>query len=146
MTEGMFALLIPITSILMVLGIVVAGIWGQTQARRLRAEQRMAMLARGLPIADIERLMGSGEGSGARKHPLRVLMQARSTGIAVSSVGVGLGLFGAVLAAIVRSRGCLVVSATGLIPLAIGVGFLIDYGVRRRELTHFGLGEEAELP
>jgi hypothetical protein len=30
-------------------------------------------------------------------------------------------------------------SAAGLIPLAIGIGFLFDYNMQRRELSHFGL-------
>jgi hypothetical protein len=29
--------------------------------------------------------------------------------------------------------------AIGLIPLAIGVGFLIDYNLQKRDLAHFGL-------
>ena len=53
MTEGMVALMIPIVAILMVLGIVVAGIWGQAQARRIKAEQCLAMMAGGVPIDDI---------------------------------------------------------------------------------------------
>ena len=31
------------------------------------------------------------------------------------------------------------VSAAGLIPLAIGVGFLVDYNLQKRELSRFGL-------
>ena len=37
---------------------IIAGIWFEAQQRRNKAEQRMAMLARGLPIAEIERLLG----------------------------------------------------------------------------------------
>ncbi len=38
----------------------------------------------------------------------------------------------------------LVVAAAGLIPLAIGVGFLVDYTMQKRELARFGL--EVERP
>ena len=30
-------------------------------------------------------------------------------------------------------------AAVGLIPLAIGVGFLIDYNLQKRDLSRFGL-------
>jgi hypothetical protein len=33
----------------------------------------------------------------------------------------------------------LVVAAAGLIPLAIGIGFVVDYLLQKRELAHFGL-------
>ena len=40
---------------------IVSGIWFEAQQRRNKAEQRMAMIARGVPIAEIERLLGSGD-------------------------------------------------------------------------------------
>jgi hypothetical protein len=33
----------------------------------------------------------------------------------------------------------LVVAASGLIPLVIGIGFVVDYQLQRRELSRFGL-------
>ena len=147
MSEGVVALLIPITAILMVLGIVVAGFWGQAQARRLRAEQRMAMVARGMAIGDIERLLGHGADAPAkRKDPFRSLAATRRTAIGGISAGLGLGAFGAVLAYLVRTREVLVVAAAGLIPLAVGIGFLIDYAIQKRELARFGQELGAELP
>ncbi len=147
MTEGVVALLIPIAAILMVLGIVVAAFWGQAQTRRLRAEQRMAMVARGMAIGDIERLLGGGaEAPAARKDPFRSLATTRRSGISAVSAGLGLGAFGAVLAYLVRTREVLVVAAVGLIPLAVGIGLLIDYAMEKRELARFGQEVGAELP
>lgn len=140
MTDGMVALMIPIAAILMVLGIVVAGIWGQAQARRVKAEQRMAMLARGLPIAEIERLLGSGEGeASATRDPLRSLGRVRRIALVLTSLGVGVIAFGLVVV-LISDREKLWVPGAGLIPLAIGLGFLVDYAMQRRELARFGVG------
>ena len=50
-------------------------------------------------------------------------------------------LFFVVLAAILRERDVLSGAAVGLIPLAIGVGFMIDARLKARELA-----EAASLP
>jgi hypothetical protein len=47
---------------------------------------------------------------------------------------------------IVQDRDVLTVAAAGLIPLAIGIGFFIDYNLQKRELSRFGLEVEADLP
>src|ERR1700733_10894895 len=109
---------------------IISGIWFEAQQRRNKADQRMAMLARGLPIAEIERLLGN----------------ARRTGIVLLSVGLGLILFFLVLAEILQVRAILAGAAAGLIPLAIGIGFFIDYNLQKRELSRFGLEVEADLP
>jgi hypothetical protein len=51
-----------------------------------------------------------------------------------------------VLAAILDVRAVLAVSACGLPPLAIGIGFFVDYALQKRELTRFGLEVGAEPP
>jgi len=51
-----------------------------------------------------------------------------------------------VLAAILHVREVLSGAAAGLIPLAIGVGFFIDYNLQKRELSRFGLEVGAESP
>ena len=126
---------------------IISGIWFEAQQRRNKADQRMAMLARGLPIAEIERLLGSGdEGKPTPKDPMRSLGNARRTGIVLVSVGLGLILFFLVLAEILQVRAVLAGAAAGLIPLAIGFGFFIDYNLQKRELSRFGLDVEADLP
>lgn len=146
MTDGMVALFIPIAAILMVLGVVVAGVWGQAQARRIKADQRMTMLARGLPIAEIERLLGSGEGeASATRDPLRSLGRVRRTALVLTSLGVGVIAFGLVVVAI-SDREKLWVPGAGLIPLAIGLGFLVDYAMQRKELARFGVEIGAGQP
>jgi hypothetical protein len=111
----------------------------------------MAMLQRGMSAEQIAQILQpeeSGEcGQGARtKDPLRSLANARRAGVVLVSIGIGLGLFGWLLSAILQVREVLAVSATGLIPLAIGVGFFVDYSLQKRELARFGLEVAADLP
>ena len=123
---------------------IVSGIWFEAQQRRNKAEQRMAMIARGVPIAEIERLLGSGDEEKRVRYPLRSLGNARRTGIVLVSVGMGLVLFFVALSVIVQERDVLAGSAVGIIPLAIGIGFFIDYHLQKRELSRFGLEIGAE--
>lgn len=124
---------------------IVSGTWFEAQQRRNKAEQRMAMLARGVPIAEIERMLGSGEDEKRVRDPLRSLGNARRAGIVLVSIGIGLVFFFLVLAVIVQQRYVLAGAAAGIIPLAIGIGFFVDYNLQKRELSRFGLeiGEES---
>jgi len=123
---------------------IVSGIWFEAQQRRNKAEQRMAMIARGVPIAEIERLLGSGDEEKRVRDPLRSLGNARRAGIVLVSLGVGLVLFFAALSVVVHVREVLAGAAAGLIPLAIGIGFFVDYNLQKRELSRFGLEIGAE--
>jgi hypothetical protein len=141
-------LIIPLGAFAVAIVAIVAGIVGQAHSRRLKAEQRMAMVARGVPAEQIERLLGSSEEEEKpvrRAHdPLRSLNYARRTGIVLVSTGVGVVIFFLTLTAILQHRAILAGAAAGLIPLAIGIGFFIDYNMQKRDLKHLGL--EVELP
>jgi hypothetical protein len=90
-------------------------------------------------------MLGTGDEEKAPvKDPLRSLGNARRAGIVLVSVGVGLILFFLVLTAILQVRPVLAGAAAGLIPLAIGIGFFIDYNLQKRELSRFGLEVGAE--
>jgi len=140
-------LIVPLGAFVVAIVGIVAGIWSQVHAVRVKADQRMAMLARGMSIAEIEQLLGSGQDEKkAPKDPLRSLSNARRAGIVLVSSGVGLMLFFFALTAIIGVREILSGAAVGLIPLAIGIGFFIDYHLQKRELSRFGLEVDAELP
>src|ERR1700712_4931948 len=116
--------IVPVAGCLVGAVAIISGIWLDGHKRRLKSEERMAMLARGVPLAEIEKMLGAGdEDKPAVKDPMRSLSNARRAGIVLVSVGVGLILFFLVLTAIVQIRGVLSGAAAGLIPLAIGVGF-----------------------
>ena len=125
---------------------IISGIWFEAQQRRNKAEQRMAMIARGIPIAEIEKLLGSGDEEKRVRDPLRSLGNARRTGVVLVSIGLGLMLFFITLSLILQERDVLAGAAVGIIPLAIGVGFFVDYNLQKRELSRFGLEVGAELP
>ena len=136
---------IPVAGCLVAIVAIVSGIWLDGHKRRMKSEERIAMIARGVPLAEIEKMLGTGdEEKPAVKDPLRSLGNARRTGIVLVSVGVGLILFFLVLTAILHVREVLSGAAAGLIPLAIGIGFFIDYNLQKRELSRFGLEVGAE--
>jgi hypothetical protein len=122
-----------------VVGIVaiVSGVTGGAYKQRLKTEQRLAMLARGMSASDIEKVL-SADGRAA-KDPLQGIASTRRTAIVLISTGVGIMLSFLVLAWIVNEHEVLSGGAFGLIPLSIGVGFFIDYTLQKRDLSHFGL-------
>ena len=141
--------IVPLGAFLVAIVAIVSGIVGQAHARRLKAEQRMAMVQRGMTAEQIDLVLRSTRDDGGEiktRDPLRSLANARRTGVILVSIGVGIILFGTLLAAIERDRETLVVSACGLIPLAIGIGFFVDYHLQKRELARFGLEVAADQP
>lgn len=136
--------IVPVAGCAVGIVAILSGIWFEAQQRRNKAEQRMAMIARGVPIPEIERLLGSGDEEKKVRDPLRSLANARRTGIVLTSIGAGLILFFVVLELILRVPPVLAGAAAGIIPLAIGIGFFIDYNLQVRELARFGLEVEAD--
>src|SRR3982074_1387863 len=63
-----------------------------------------AVAARGVPIPEIERLLGSGDEEKRVRDPLRSLGNARRAGIVLVSVGLGLMLFFITLYVILQER------------------------------------------
>jgi Flp pilus assembly protein TadB len=132
--------IIPLAAFAVAIVAIVSGMIGQIHKQRMRAEQRMTMIARGMSVEDIEKLLGQPAIDGQTvKDPLRSLGNARRTAVVLISVGLGLVVFGIILTWIVQERDVLAVAGAGLIPLAIGIGFLVDYNMQKRELTRFGL-------
>lgn len=136
---------VPVAGCIMILGLGVAGIYSEMRGKELRSQERIAMLNRGVPLAEIERMSATANEQEKKvRDPLRSLAIARRTAIVLLSVGVGLGIFGFLLALIVQKREVLVVAAIGVINLAIGAGFLVDYSMQKRELARFGMEVDTE--
>lgn len=124
-----------------IVGRIVTGIHSQ----RVRAEQRMAMVARGMRPEEIATLLDSPaerEREGEVRDPMRTLANSRRAGIILCSIGLGLIVFFIMLAQILRVREIYSGAAAGLIPLAIGIGFFVDYACQKRDLARFGLEVE----
>ena len=136
--------IVPVAGCLVGIVAIVAGIWLDGHKRRIKSEERIAMISRGVPLVEIENMLGAGDEKPPVKDPMRSLGNARRTGIVLVSVGVGLTLFFITLSYIVQERDVLAGAAIGIIPLAIGIGFFIDYHLQKRELARFGLEVGAE--
>jgi len=133
-------ILIPLGAFVVAIVAIVSGIMSEAHKHRLRAEQRMALVARGMNVAEIDTLLGGpGEEERPVKDPLRSLSRTRTAAMVLLSTGAGVCLFGLLLTWIIQQRDVLVVAAAGLIPVAIGIGFVIDYQLQKGELSRFGL-------
>lgn len=136
--------IVPVAGIALGAVAVVGGIISDIKQKELRSQERIVMMNRGMSPAEIEAAMNTQAESRTGRDPLRSLGNARRAATVLISCGVGLVLFGLVLTWIVRARPVLVIAAVGLINIAIGVGFVIDYRMQKRELAHFGLEVDAE--
>jgi hypothetical protein len=132
--------MIPLGAFAVAIVAIVAGIMGEAHRQRLKADQRLAMVARGMSAEDIDKLLGKTNEDGKRvRDPIQSLVNTRRTAIILISSGVGLMLFFFCLMIVVSEHDVLAGACVGLIPLAIGVGFLIDYKLQKRDLSRFGL-------
>jgi hypothetical protein len=138
--------IVPVAAFFVGIVAILAGMVSTLHARRVKAEQRMAMIARGMSIDDIERLVGSREQPERPRDPLRSLSNARRTGIILVSSGIGIIIFFVAIWAVIGQHEILSGTAVGLIPLAIGIGFFIDYHLQKRELARFGMEIEPPTP
>jgi Flp pilus assembly protein TadB len=119
---------------------IVAGIWHDAQRNRVRADQRMAMVARGIPLDQIEKLLGKrDEEEKPVRDPLRSLANARRAAVILIASGIGVVAFFVLLMVILQERDVLAGAAVGVIPVAIGIGFWVDYNLQKRELSRFGM-------
>jgi hypothetical protein len=126
--------IVPVAGCAMVLGIVVARIWSGMRKRELESRERLAAIAQGIappPTAEELVLTQAPRQAGSSQ---RRQANIRLTGIVLVSAAAGIVLFFVVLAAILLNRDVLCGAATGLIPLGIGVGFLIDSRIQAREI------------
>jgi Flp pilus assembly protein TadB len=137
--------IVPVAGCLMILGLGVAGIYSEIDQRRIRSQERMTLLARGMSVEDIERVQRQAANADAI-DPLRTLNNIRRTAMILLACGIGIIAFGLLLAAILQMRVLLIVGAAGLIPLAIGLGFWIDYKMQARDLARFGLEVDSQNP
>ena len=127
--------IVPVFGTLMILGIVVAGIWAGVRRREMESAERLAAIAKRVPLPppahETAQPHAAYPVSAAVGRPRSGI---RTTGLVLTFLGIGLGVFGLLLTWIVRDRDVLAAAASGLIPLAIGIGFLIDAHLKYRDL------------
>jgi hypothetical protein len=106
--------------------IVAAAIWLPVVAlvalyffRKLQLQQRLQVIERGAePTAD----------------PAGAVARTRRAGIVCVSTGLGLSAANLIVVAASGNLQALVFQAVGVVPLAIGIGLLVDYRLARRDL------------
>ena len=125
--------IVPVAGCLMILGIVLGGIWSNVRNRQIQSEERLAAIARGIPLPPtVEELalMHGRPSSDATRRRANI----RLAGIILVCGALGLILFFFTLAAVVRVREVLSGAAVALVPLGIGIAMLIDVRIQTREL------------
>jgi hypothetical protein len=137
------AYIVPVAGCLMILGLGCFGIYSEMDQKRIRSQERMTLLARGMPIEDIERLQRQVQNEDVT-DPARTMNNIRRNAMILFGAGAGIVAFGLLLSAILQMRVLLIVPAAGMIPIAIGIGFWVDYKMQARDLARFGLEVDSQ--
>jgi len=125
--------IVPVAGCAMIAAIVWAGSWSSARKRQLESEERLAAIARGLPVPPT-----ADEIEASRNRPapnaLRRRANIRLAGIILLASSVGLAIFFVILWAVIGEREILSGVACALIPFGIGAGLLIDTRIQTREM------------
>jgi hypothetical protein len=127
--------IVPVAGCIMVLGIVVASIWSGIRSREMQSQERLAAIARGVPLPpsvdELALMHGKPSTDLNRRHA-----NVRLWGIVLLGTAFGMILFFVALTAILGDHAILCGAAVGLIPLGIGAGLLYDANLQRRALSN----------
>ncbi|MDR3764462.1 MAG: DUF6249 domain-containing protein [Acidobacteriota bacterium] len=123
--------IVPIGAFAMVLGIVLINTMHRYHVRRLQSEERLAAIARGLPLPPepINRFTGPN----GVDSPERRAAKTRSSAIVLIAVGLGI-ICGLGVIAHMDNHEVLAGTIGGIIPLFIGIGMWIDYRMQVHDI------------
>ncbi len=125
--------IVPVAGCCMILGIVVAGIWSGIRNREIQSTERLAAIAKGVPVPptaeELAIMHGKPTADATRRRG-----NVRLAGTILVIGAFGLVAFFLVLAAVLRERDVLCGAAVGLIPLGIGIALLVDARTQTREI------------
>lgn len=107
-----------LVAVIMIFGIPLAALYTYYRVRKLRTEERLAAIARGVPVP--------------MEPDLPHAARSRRAGILLVAAGLGYSLTFALIARV--EPDAMVAAAFGLIPLMLGIGFFIDAALVRRDL------------
>lgn len=110
---------IGFAAVVLSFGVPFAIIYAWYRARRLRTEERLAAIAKGVAVPIADELPPH-----ARSRRAGILLTTGAVGYILTFVALGRFEPDATVAAVF-----------GIIPLAVGIGFFVDYALVRRE-TH----------
>jgi Domain of unknown function (DUF6249) len=118
MRQAMDGELVGLVAVIMVFGIPIAGMYTYYRVRRLRSEERLAALARGVAVP--------------MEPELSQAARSRRAGILLVCASIGYTIAFALIARV--EPDAWVAAAFGVIPFAVGVGFFVDSTLVRRDL------------
>ncbi len=125
--------IVPVAGCAMIACIVVASMASANRKRELQSQERLAAIAKGVPVPPTEEelalMHGKPSMDGTRRRG-----NTRRAGIVLLGCAAGMILFFIALAGVLQVREVLSGAAAGLIPLGIGAGFLVDSRIQGREL------------
>jgi hypothetical protein len=110
--------LIGLVAVIMIFGIPIAAMYTFYRVRRLRTEERLAAIARGVNVP--------------MQPELPEAARSRRAGILLVTAAVGYMTTFALIARV--EPDAWVAAAFGVIPLAVGLGFFLDSALIRRDL------------
>ena len=111
--------MIGLVAVVLSLGIPMAALYTYFRVKKLRADERMAAIARGVTVPF--------------ETEVTPMARSRKNGILLVSGAIGfMATFGAI-AVISHEPDTWAAAAFGFIPLAVGIGYFIDFTLSRRE-------------
>jgi hypothetical protein len=111
--------LIGLAAVIMIFGFPIAGLYAYYRVRKLRTEERLAAIARGVEIP--------------MEPELSQASRSRRAGILLVTGALGYMMTFALIARIEMEPDTWVAAAFGLIPLAVGLGYFLDSTLIRHE-------------
>lgn len=110
--------IVPVVAIIMVFGIPMAALYTYYRVRKLRSEERLAAIARGVSVP-----MEPELSQAARSRRLGILLVCGALGYSIT-----FGLIGRV------EPDAWIAASFGVIPFAVGLGYFLDSTLVRRDL------------
>ncbi len=109
--------IVGLAAVVMIFGIPMAAMYTYFRVRKLRSEERLAAIARGVDVP-----MQPELSEAARSRRAGILLVAGALGYIATFVLIG------------RAEPDAMIAATfGIIPLAVGLGFFVDHALIRRD-------------
>jgi len=109
--------IVGLAAVVMIFGIPMAAMYTFFRVRKLRSEERLAAIARGVDVP-----MQPELSEAARSRRSGILLVAGALGYIATFVLIG------------RAEPDAMIAATlGVIPLAVGIGFFVDHALIRRD-------------
>ena len=110
--------IIGLVAVMMSLGIPLAGLYTYYRVRKLHTDERLAALARGVNVP--------------MEPDLPQAARSRRSGILLTAAGIGWMVTFAIIARV--EPDARMAMAFGAIPLALGLGFFLDFALIRHDL------------